>query len=35
VADFTDTIVRVEDDWRIAARTIRTVFRDPALAPPA
>lgn len=33
VADFTDTIVRVEGRWRIATRTIRTVFRDPAVAP--
>jgi hypothetical protein len=35
VADFVDTCVRVDDRWLLASRTIRTVFRDPSLAPPA
>jgi 3-phenylpropionate/cinnamic acid dioxygenase small subunit len=33
VADFVDTCVRVDGRWLLAARTIRTVFRDPSLAP--
>jgi 3-phenylpropionate/cinnamic acid dioxygenase small subunit len=33
VADFTDTCVRRDARWLLAARTIRTVFRDPSVAP--
>jgi hypothetical protein len=34
VADFVDTCVRLDDRWLLASRTIRTVFRDPSVAPP-
>jgi hypothetical protein len=33
VADFTDTCVRLDDRWLLGSRTIRTVFRDPSVAP--
>jgi 3-phenylpropionate/cinnamic acid dioxygenase small subunit len=33
VADFVDTFHRVDGRWLIGERTIRTIFRDPAMAP--
>jgi hypothetical protein len=34
VADFVDTFHHVDGGWKIASRTITTVFRDPAVSPP-
>lgn len=33
VADFVDTLRRVDGRWLIESREIRTVFRDPSVAP--